>query len=241
MMDSPVTEEGLPEKIPQWHQLRKATSFHVEKHEGDNIQEYEPDSPDESGEFASPLGYQAHTNLTVTGNFITSKRRSSVHGVVTWPGRLAMMTLKHPAVMNSMGLLTLFDAFLTCAAIDARAAGVEQPLWQRVATTSCLGVYTAEFVVWCLVRHFSVFTDKFLVLDLFVITTGYAEIIANVYSASRMDALNFLRFLRIARIFRLLKVFRKIGYLKELRKLVMMATTCLKTLIWSFIFCFLIM
>lgn len=89
------TEEGLPEKIPQWHQLRKATSFHVEKHEGravaffseleanarvfllakflklppgwrpspsgagDNIQEYEPDSPDESGEFASPLGYQA--------------------------------------------------------------------------------------------------------------------------------------------------------------------------------------
>ena len=51
----------------------------------------------------------------------------------------------------------------------------------------------------------------------------------------------WLRILRIVRILRLLKVFRKLSWLKELRKLVNMTSTCMRTLAWSFIFCFVIM
>ena len=50
-----------------------------------------------------------------------------------------------------------------------------------------------------------------------------------------------LSVLRLARVVRLLKLLRKVKALRELQKLVKMMHTCIKALLWSFIFCFVVM
>ncbi|CAE7619191.1 RH47, partial [Symbiodinium sp. CCMP2456] len=79
-------------------------------------------------------------------------------------------------------------------------------------------------------------------VDLFIIVCGLAEVVmsearGNVF----VENFSLLRVMRIARIARLLKLFRRFSYLKELRKLLSMATSCMRTLCWSFMFCFMVM
>lgn len=80
-----------------------------------------------------------------------------------------------------------------------------------------------------------------LVVDLFIILCGFAEWVLSETMTRFLDNFNLLRMFRVARIIRLLKLFRRFSYLKELRKLLTMATTCMRTLCWSFIFCFVVM
>jgi len=143
-----------------------------------------------------------------------------------------------------MGLLTLLDALITCADIDARAAGHGTgvpPMWLTVASNVCLALYTVEFCMWLWVLPLTrAIRDRFLLIDFFIILTGYVEIVL-LAAGLTVGSFGLLRALRIVRILRLLKLFRKIPYLKELQKLVNMTSTCMKTLGWSFIFCFVIM
>eukprot|EP00930_Biecheleria_cincta_P039547 TRINITY_DN2717_c0_g1_i1.p1 TRINITY_DN2717_c0_g1~~TRINITY_DN2717_c0_g1_i1.p1 ORF type:complete len:536 (-),score=119.83 TRINITY_DN2717_c0_g1_i1:195-1802(-) len=50
-----------------------------------------------------------------------------------------------------------------------------------------------------------------------------------------------VRLLRLLRVIRLVAMLRKIAFLKELRKLAKMLVSCVKTLLWSFVFCFMCM
>jgi len=180
----------------------------------------------------------------INGEFIRTQRRSSVHGQLTWSVLVVLRFLRRPAVVNFMGILTMFDGYLTCADIDRRAAGRDQILWMAVMRDFCLIMYFIEYVLWCWVKRCGVLMDRFLLIDLFILITGFVDLFLERSQEAFMretGGLRFLSILRIIRILRVLKLLRRITYLKELRKLLTMATTCMKTLLWSFLFCFLIM
>eukprot|EP00439_Symbiodinium_sp_Y106_P055410 s3182_g7.t1 len=102
--------------------------------------------------------------------------------------------------------------------------------------------YGVEYAMWCYVKRLKVLRDGMLVIDLFIIVCGLAEVVMSEASGNVfVENFSLLRVMRIARIARLLKLFRRFSYLKELRKLLSMATSCMRTLCWSFIFCFMVM
>eukprot|EP00435_Cladocopium_sp_Y103_P000658 s3421_g1.t1 len=78
-----------------------------------------------------------------------------------------------------------------------------------------------------------------------VVTCGYVEVTVDLVRPSNFaDGIHLLaaiRLLRLWRVFRLLRIFGKMRSLRELQKLVLMASTCFKTLLWSFVFCFVVM
>ncbi|CAE7574100.1 Cacna1h [Symbiodinium natans] len=103
-------------------------------------------------------------------------------------------------------------------------------------------LYTVEYALWCYVKRLKVLRDSMLVIDLFILICGFAELIMSTDGGNIvLENFSLLRILRIARIMRLLKLFRRFSYLKELRKLLSMATSCMRTLCWSFLFCFMVM
>ncbi|CAE7574084.1 unnamed protein product [Symbiodinium natans] len=64
----------------------------------------------------------------VTSNFILTKGNTTF---ITEKGHGLFVSrlLKNPIVGNCLGLVTLFDAYLSCADIDRRAAGIPEPIW----------------------------------------------------------------------------------------------------------------
>lgn len=144
---------------------------------------------------------------------------------------------------NSLALVVLFDAYLTANDIDARAAGQEPSAFVRACSDICLLLYTAELPLLFFVRGRRILKDWMVLLDIVIITCGYAEWVltsAGDALTSRIN-INMLRPLRLARIIRLMQFLRKTRSLKELQKLVTMLATCLKTLVWSFLFGFVVM
>ena len=78
-------------------------------------------------------------------------------------------------------------------------------------------------------------------LDVIIIASGYAELLLGMMiDVDFLNTIGIVRILRLSRILRLMQLMRKNRSLKELRKLVTMLATCLKTLVWSFLFCFLV-
>lgn len=79
--------------------------------------------------------------------------------------------------------------------------------------------------------------------ELGVVTCGYVEVTLDLARASNdgIHLLGAIRLLRLWRVSRLLRIFGKQRSLLELQKLVLMASTCFKTLVWSFVFCFVVM
>lgn len=219
-----------------------------------DVHEYEVQSgvsPEFSRIHSSEFDSEADSNcdyvkpkLILGANFISGRRNSVPTGIHDKrSARIVHLFLRNPLVRNGMGILTLVDAVLTCVDIDARAGGTggDPPIWLTVASNCCLSMYSIEFLMWVWVLPLRrALRDKFLMIDLFIITIGYVELIL-LAAGWNVGTFGFLRVLRIVRIMRLLKVFRKIPYLKELQKLVNMTSTCMKTLGWSFIFCFVIM
>ncbi|CAJ1362791.1 unnamed protein product, partial [Effrenium voratum] len=180
--------------------------------------------------------------ITLGSEFILSKAHTVLVEAERGPKRYVSAVLRHPITGNCLGLLTLFDAYLSCADIDRRAAGFEEPDWLSWAMDLCLLAYSLEYCMWCYVKGLRVLRDKMLVVDLLIILCGIAELLmSRVMDGLMIENFNLLRMFRIARIIRLLKLFRRFSYLKELRKLLTMATTCMRTLCWSFIFCFMVM
>ena len=135
------------------------------------------------------------------------------------------------------------DAYCTCADIDARAAGLSPPAEFVILSDICLGLYTLELLLLAFLQGLSFFREDWLILlDLFIVACGYVEIILDAVGPGHLVGnLGVLRALRFVRIIRLMRLLRRIRALRELHKLVTMMATCLKALLWSFVFCFGIM
>jgi len=175
-------------------------------------------------------------------NFIKASRRDEYSHEKSEYRRRAGQLLSSPYVANFMVLVVMIDSAATCADIDARAVGKSVQQWIAVVSEICLVLYTVELVLLLSLKGIAVLKkDMLMVVDLVIIACGYAELILGQFFPSDMLDLRLLRTLRFLRIIRLLRLLRKIHGLRELQKLVIMMATCLKTLLWSFLFCFVIM
>ncbi|CAE7315625.1 CACNA1B [Symbiodinium pilosum] len=146
-------------------------------------------------------------------------------------------------VGNLMACVVLVDAVCTWVDIDARAAKIDTPPFFVFFSDSSLALYTVEVVLLLVGKGlFGVLKDWMALMDVTIVLCGYVEMLMNVLAPADVAAtLSVMRALRLARIFRLLRLFRRIRALRELQKLVTMMATCLRTLVWSFLLCFVIM
>mmetsp|Transcript_3285 Transcript_3285/g.7700 ORF Transcript_3285/g.7700 Transcript_3285/m.7700 type:complete len:671 (+) Transcript_3285:35-2047(+) len=155
----------------------------------------------------------------------------------------ATCVLTNHCVGNLMACVVVVDAMCTWIDIDARAAGVSAPTFVEVFADTALGLYSLEILMRFVGKGLrGMVSDWISVLDIVVVVCGYAEIMMNALASAEIVAkLSVMRALRLARIVRLLQFFRRIRSLRELQKLVTMMATCLRTLAWSFLLCFVIM
>ena len=146
-------------------------------------------------------------------------------------------------VGNLMACVVLVDAVCTWVDIDARAAKIDTPPFFVFFSDSSLALYTVEVVLLLVGKGlFGVLKDWMALMDVTIVLCGYVEMLMNLLAPADVAAtLSVMRALRLARIFRLLRLFRRIRALRELQKLVTMMATCLRTLVWSFLLCFVIM
>ena len=141
-----------------------------------------------------------------------------------------------------MACIVVIDAFCNCYDIDARAAGSQSPAALMIVSYLCLVLYTFEFSLSICFLGLPAIHDNMIKLDVFLIICGYTELLFDLAMPGTAFArVSLLRILRLMRVFRLLKIFRKVKALRELNKLVKMMSTCMKALLWSFCFCFMVM
>ena len=141
-----------------------------------------------------------------------------------------------------MAFVVLVDAVCTWVDIDARAAATTPEPFFVFFSDFSLGLYTVEvFLLLISKGACGVLHDWMALLDITIVGCGYLEILMNAFASDLVANLSVMRALRLARIFRLLRLFRRIRALRELQKLVTMMATCLRTLAWSFLLCFVVM
>ncbi|CAE7327902.1 Cacna1c, partial [Symbiodinium necroappetens] len=155
----------------------------------------------------------------------------------------ATRVLANHCIGNLMACVVVVDALCTWIDIDARAAGISAPTFVEVFADTALALYSLEFLLRFVGKGLrGMVSDWLAVLDIVVVMCGYAEILLKAMAPADLVArLSVMRALRLARIVRLLQFFRRIRALRELQKLVTMMATCLRTLAWSFLLCFVIM
>ena len=183
------------------------------------------------------------TWVAVTGDFIRSKAALSEGDDGTCRDRFRVVAarfLRSVYLANFIVIVVFVDAYCTCRDIDSRAAQLETPIGFILLSDMCLLLYSAELILQVYVKGLRFLQDWMVMLDTLVVLCGYVEMLL----LDRADLgihINVTRAFRLVRIFRLIRVLRKIRTLRELHKLVTMMATCLKTLAWSFLLCFLVM
>lgn len=88
--------------------------------------------------------------------------------------------------------------------------------------------------------RFDALKSLWVSLDIAIVLAGVAEVIVQLMGET-LTATGTIRALRLMRLLRLMRAVRVLGALKELRKLLEMMTSCMKTLFWSFLLCFMVM
>ncbi|CAE8627315.1 unnamed protein product [Polarella glacialis] len=162
------------------------------------------------------------------------------HGRVKGARRMVANCLRHNAFDLSLGMIICLDVIFNVADIDARAVGQSPPMWANIGAKTCLAVYTVELLLNVFVSGLALFKNRWSVMDFCIIFSGWLEVILMAYEISAKE-FTLLRLLRLLRILRLMKLCRHHRWLTELKKLVMMMASCLRTLFWSFMFCFIVM
>ncbi|CAK9060751.1 unnamed protein product [Durusdinium trenchii] len=194
---------------------------------------------------STPINSSKRAAAGGMSNFIKVKRRDDWQDEKTLLRRRAARLISSPYVANFMAIIVIVDSYCTCADIDARAANPDDgrpDVWITRLSEICLVLYTVELVLLLLLKGVSVLKkDLLMTVDVLIVVCGYTEWFLGQFLPEVLGNLGVLRTLRFLRIIRLLRLLRKIHGLRELQKLVIMMATCLKTLAWSFLFCFVIM
>ncbi|CAE8676756.1 unnamed protein product [Polarella glacialis] len=154
--------------------------------------------------------------------------------------RMVANCLRHNAFDLSLGLIICLDVIFNVSDIDARAVGQSPPMWADIGAKTCLAVYTVEFLLHIFVSGWVLFRNPWSVVDFCIIFSGMLEVILTAGGISAKE-FTLLRLLRLLRMLRLMKLCRHHRWLTELKKLVMMMASCVRTLFWSFLFCFIVM
>eukprot|EP00435_Cladocopium_sp_Y103_P028072 s65_g7.t1 len=190
-------------------------------------------------------------NVRVNANFIQSTQHFDSPEVSRAARLRRVMNGLYFA--NFMVLVVLIDAFCTSAEIDARASGEKVSISLSIVSEACLILYTIEaLVLFWISEGWSRF-NWMMLLDWLIIIAGWIELLMDarripggsqrelILSEGLGFHLAMMRPLRLVRIFRILRSLRRNRSLKELHKLAMMMATCFRTLLWSFLLCFIVM
>jgi len=118
--------------------------------------------------------------------------------------------------------LVFVDGWTICLDADARARALATPAWAQIVSIFCLVLYTFELAL-KLAVGFGLWGQK---LNLFIILTGYLEIILSL-SANPSVLLSVLRAVRCVRIIKLLASLRDAG-LSSLTQLENIMLLCMK-------------
>ncbi|CAE8642535.1 unnamed protein product, partial [Polarella glacialis] len=180
-------------------------------------------------------------NSMVSAGFIKSTSAGNLgsdgDGKLEIARRTVASGLQHNAADITFGLVICLDVIFNIVDIDSRAGGGTTPLWAEIGSVTCLAGYTLEFLLKFFVSGRKLFKDVWSVADLCIICSGIFEVILTACGIPA-GSVTLLRLLRLLRIIRLMKLCRQFRWLSELRKLMMMMASCLRTLFWSFLFCF---
>ncbi|CAE7276448.1 CAC [Symbiodinium sp. CCMP2592] len=150
--------------------------------------------------------------------------------------------LRNKMFAHFMVVIVVMDAFLTATDIDFRARGETPPGLVLGLSTMCLSLYALELLFQVFARGRRVLHDWLAWMDLIIIVSGCVDLLVSAFvKIEFLSKIGAMRVLRLIRIVRLLQLLRRNRSLKELQKLVNMLATCLKTLLWSFVFLCLVM
>eukprot|EP00931_Biecheleriopsis_adriatica_P055925 TRINITY_DN33153_c0_g1_i1.p1 TRINITY_DN33153_c0_g1~~TRINITY_DN33153_c0_g1_i1.p1 ORF type:complete len:599 (+),score=91.67 TRINITY_DN33153_c0_g1_i1:63-1859(+) len=150
--------------------------------------------------------------------------------------------LRSPFNTLFMLVLIIVDFAISCADTDLRAAGREVPSWMEALVYSCLVFYSAELSLKIFVFRSELWNDKWwTLLDFTICSAGVIDAALKLGRIEQTSAAGGLRLMRLARAFRMLRILHGFAHLQELKRLVQMAANCAKTLLWSFLFSFIVM
>ncbi|CAE8638366.1 unnamed protein product [Polarella glacialis] len=169
----------------------------------------------------------------------SSDARETTHDCDYWRNSMDQV-LESNAADVFLGIIIGLDVYASCVDIDSRAQSESTPSWAATVSNLCFTIYLLEFTLRVFIKRTQIFDSKWAVLDFIICFTGLLEVVLNASGISIVQV-GMMRLLRLARIMRLTRLFRKFAFLRELRKLMLMAASCCKTLLWSFIFCFIVM
>ena len=113
-------------------------------------------------------------------------------------------------------------------------------MWLSHPISGCLCFYIWEALVDFIVRGTQLFRSLEWLLDVGIISASITELVFLLLGNS-VEEVRILKLLRICRVMRLIRFIRKAPSLRELRKLMMMFASVIRTLAWSFLFCFIAM
>jgi len=177
-------------------------------------------------------------------NFIKAPHRESqaVDKKLRDPKAIARRAARGATISNFMVVVVLVDTICTIADIDARADSGETAPAIVILADVCLALYTLEMTVTLWLRGLRTLKELTTQLDVLIIGCGVVEKALNlIWGQEDNTIISLIRVLRLVRIFRITRLLQRTKALRELSKLVSMMATCLKALVWSFIFCFVIM
>eukprot|EP00929_Paragymnodinium_shiwhaense_P010626 TRINITY_DN11542_c0_g1_i1.p1 TRINITY_DN11542_c0_g1~~TRINITY_DN11542_c0_g1_i1.p1 ORF type:complete len:871 (-),score=212.88 TRINITY_DN11542_c0_g1_i1:342-2954(-) len=150
--------------------------------------------------------------------------------------------LRSPYFDSVIGLVIVADFLVICRDTDVQAAGNKQEKWVTYAMATFFFLYVTEWLSRLFAFRWKVFESQASNLDLTIICICVLEYILTLSTSNGSPpTLLLLRMIRLFRLLRLLRVMKLFSSLKELRKLLQMMRTCMKTLFWSFLLCFLVM
>ncbi|CAJ1340350.1 unnamed protein product [Effrenium voratum] len=184
-------------------------------------------------------------NVEIAGGFFRNASRIGTEKVSTQEisapvGRLRWL-LQTYAFANFMGVVVFADGICTCAEINSRAARTPvEPIYATLADV-CLTLYTLEIMARTYVFGREILSDWVTAMDLAVVICGWVEVILNAVAADSFVRVSMLRAVRLVRILRPIRLLKRIRMLRELHKLTIMMATCFRTLLWSFLLCFVVM
>ncbi|CAJ1441572.1 unnamed protein product [Effrenium voratum] len=141
-----------------------------------------------------------------------------------------------------MAVVVFADSFCTCASVDARAAQQELPAAYNIIGQVCLSLYTAELLCSLYSKGLGILKDWIGVIDGVIVVCGWAEnLIAAILDTDIGLPFGLLRVFRVVRIARTVRLLKRLRMLRELYKLIVMMATVFRTLMWSFLLCFIVM
>ena len=191
---------------------------------------------------------ESRRNVRLSSRFVTAHSASffqnsgTPYRRCTLLTRCAVMYTRNKCMANLFAVIVLVDFLCTCIDVDTRATGESTADVIQIIADLCLCLYSIDTVLVLIARGLRILLEPMMLTDVFVLLCGYVETLMQYLGyGDLLSSVAVFRMLRLVRILRVGKVLRRTGGFRELQKLIRMLSTCLKTLFWSFIFCFVMM